>query len=139
MRAINVDKLSLKDLMELDLKVQKAIGAAKERERADLKKKIEKMAAESGFAVNELFGGGRGHRRRGGDPERMVRTDDPELPSVRDRCPAARATDRGDPVRVHAPRADPGGRRNASSSYWSKYVARIWKSRWFPCRTASPG
>ena len=60
MRAINVDKLSLKDLMELDLKVQKAIGAAKERERADLKKKIEKMAAESGFAVNELFGGGRG-------------------------------------------------------------------------------
>lgn len=60
MRAINVDKLSLKDLMELDLKVQKAIASAKERERADLKAKIEKMAAQSGFAVSELFGTGRG-------------------------------------------------------------------------------
>ena len=60
MRAINVDKLSLKELMELDLKVQKAISIAKERERAELKAKIEKMASESGFAVSDLFGAGRG-------------------------------------------------------------------------------
>ena len=60
MRPINVDKLSLKDLMELDLKVQKAIVTAKERERAALKLKIEQIATESGFAVNELFGSGRG-------------------------------------------------------------------------------
>ena len=63
MRAINVDKLSLKELMELDLKVQKAIAIAKEKERAELKAKIEKMASESGFAVNELFGGGRGGQK----------------------------------------------------------------------------
>jgi DNA-binding protein H-NS len=43
--------------MELDLKIQKAIAPIKERERADLKAKIEKMAAESGFAMSELFGG----------------------------------------------------------------------------------
>ena len=60
MRPISVDKLSLKDLMELDLKVQKAIVTAKERERVALKLKIEKLASESGFAVNELFGSGRG-------------------------------------------------------------------------------
>ena len=60
MRQVNVDKMSLKDLMDLDLKVQRAIAIAKERERADLKSKIEKMASESGFAVSELFGGGRG-------------------------------------------------------------------------------
>ncbi len=46
--------------MELDLKVQKAIVTAKERERAELKAKIEEMAAESGFAINELFNSGRG-------------------------------------------------------------------------------
>lgn len=60
MRQANIDKLGLKELMELDLKVQKAIAIAKERERAELKSKIEKMAAESGFAVTELFGTGRG-------------------------------------------------------------------------------
>lgn len=60
MRQVNVDKLSLKELMELDLKVQKAMTVAKERERAELKAKIEKMVAEKGFAINELFGGGRG-------------------------------------------------------------------------------
>ena len=60
MRATNVDKLSLKELIELDLRVQKAIVTAKERERATLKSKIEKLAADSGFAINELFSTGRG-------------------------------------------------------------------------------
>ncbi|MBU2533221.1 MAG: H-NS histone family protein [Alphaproteobacteria bacterium] len=63
MRQVNVDKLSLKELMELDLKVQKAIAVAKERERAELKAKIEKMVAESGFAVSDLFGTGRGAQK----------------------------------------------------------------------------
>ena len=53
----NVDKMSLKDLVELDLKVQKAISIAKERERAELKHKIAAMAEDSGFSVSELFGG----------------------------------------------------------------------------------
>lgn len=53
----NVDKMSLRDLMELDLKVQKALGIAKERERAELKHKIAAMAEDSGFSVSELFGG----------------------------------------------------------------------------------
>jgi DNA-binding protein H-NS len=54
---INVDKMSLKDLLELEHKVQKAIGSAKDRERSELKLKIQSLAENSGFSVNELFGG----------------------------------------------------------------------------------
>ncbi len=53
----NVDKMSLKDLIELDLKVQKALGIAKERERTELRHKIAALAEDSGFSVSELFGG----------------------------------------------------------------------------------
>jgi DNA-binding protein H-NS len=55
--SINVDKLALKDLIELDLRVQKAISIAKERERTELRHKIAALAEDSGFSVNELFGG----------------------------------------------------------------------------------
>ena len=60
MRQINVDKLSLKDLITLELKVKKAIAMAKERERTELKQRIEVMAQDSGFSVDELFARGRG-------------------------------------------------------------------------------
>ncbi len=57
MASINVDKMSLKELVDLDLKIQKAIVAAKERERAELKHKIAALAENSGFSMSELFGG----------------------------------------------------------------------------------
>ncbi|HVZ03494.1 H-NS histone family protein [Hyphomicrobium sp.] len=60
MSGINVDKLSLKDLVDLETKVQKAIAAARDRERAELKKKVADLAETHGFSVAELFGGGRG-------------------------------------------------------------------------------
>jgi DNA-binding protein H-NS len=60
----NVDKMTLKDLVELDLKIQKAIGLAKERERTELKHKIAALAEGSGFSVSELFGGGRGAKSK---------------------------------------------------------------------------
>jgi DNA-binding protein H-NS len=53
---INVEKLPLKDLIDLDHRVQKAISVARERERAELKQKISALAEDSGFSVNELFG-----------------------------------------------------------------------------------
>jgi DNA-binding protein H-NS len=56
----NVEKLPLKDLIELDLKIQKAISLAKDRERMEVKQKIAALAEDSGFSVTELFGGGRG-------------------------------------------------------------------------------
>jgi DNA-binding protein H-NS len=59
MRNVNVDKMSLKDLVELERRVKNAIAVAKERERSELKKRIEAMAKDSGFAVDELFARGR--------------------------------------------------------------------------------
>ena len=56
MAAINVDKMPLKDLIELNQRVQKAIVSAKDRERTELKQKIALMAESSGFSVGELFG-----------------------------------------------------------------------------------
>ena len=60
MRAINVDKLSLKDLIDLELKVKKAIVTARERERSEVKTKVEEMIEEAGFSVEEIFTRGRG-------------------------------------------------------------------------------
>ncbi len=62
MAAMNVDKLSLKELLDLEAKVEKALSTAKDRERAELKQKIETMAANAGFSVGELFGGRGGGR-----------------------------------------------------------------------------
>lgn len=62
MAAINVDKLSLKELVDLESKVTKAISVARERERSEIKQKIETMARTSGFSVAELFGGRGGAR-----------------------------------------------------------------------------
>lgn len=65
MATLNVDKMSLKDLVELEAKVSKAIAAARDRERSDLKKKLAEMAETHGFSVGELFGGGRAGRGAG--------------------------------------------------------------------------
>jgi len=56
----NVDRMSLKDLLELEMRVKKAISAAKERERVEVRQRMVELAEQSGFSVNELFGGGRG-------------------------------------------------------------------------------
>lgn len=61
MATVNVDRMSLKDLIDLEAKVQKAIAVARDRERAEVKQALATMAEKRGFSVNELFGGrGRG-------------------------------------------------------------------------------
>jgi len=60
MAGFNVDKLSLKELVDLEAKVQKAIALARDRERSELKKKMADMAETHGFSVAELFGATRG-------------------------------------------------------------------------------
>lgn len=61
MASINVDKLPLKDLLDLQMKVERAISTAKDRERAEIKQKIASLAENAGFSVGELFGArGRG-------------------------------------------------------------------------------
>lgn len=60
MSGINVDRLSLKELVDLEAKVKKAIALARDRERNDLKKKMADLAETHGFSVSELFGAARG-------------------------------------------------------------------------------
>lgn len=61
MASVNYDKMSAKELTEHIARAQRALAAAKERERADVKQKIANLAQNAGFSVNELFGGkGRG-------------------------------------------------------------------------------
>ena len=57
MASVNVEKMSLKELLELETKLDKAIANARERERSEIKQKIEAIVQSSGFSVSELFGG----------------------------------------------------------------------------------
>lgn len=59
MATVNVDKMSLRELIDLESRVKKAIANAKERERTELKQKIASLAENAGFSVSELFGAGR--------------------------------------------------------------------------------
>lgn len=60
--AFSVDTLSLKELVDLETKVKRAIAAARDKERNELKRKVTELAQNHGFSVNELFGAARGAR-----------------------------------------------------------------------------
>ncbi len=77
MRHGQLDKLSLKQLRELQTTITAAISARETQVRADLKKKLAHMADMSGYSVSELFGGG--DRRRGPSPIKYRDKNDPTL------------------------------------------------------------
>jgi DNA-binding protein H-NS len=60
MAAVNVDKMSLKELVDLEARVKRAISTARDRERQQAKDELAALAHKRGFSVNELFGGSRG-------------------------------------------------------------------------------
>ena len=57
MAAINVDKMSLKELVALDGKIQNAIAEARTKERSEVKHKVTALALSYGMSISELFGG----------------------------------------------------------------------------------
>jgi DNA-binding protein H-NS len=63
MAAFNVDKLNLKELVDLEAKVKSAIGSARDRERLLVKKKMAELAETHGFSMSELFDGARGRKK----------------------------------------------------------------------------
>ena len=75
MAAINVEKLSLKELIALEAKLAAAIATARQKERAEIKSKVAELAERHGFSISELFGGpGRSNSRsRPGMPWRVMR------------------------------------------------------------------
>jgi DNA-binding protein H-NS len=60
MRQINLEKLGLMELQELELRVEKAIAEARLKERSELKSEIEQMVADRGFTMSEIFSTTRG-------------------------------------------------------------------------------
>lgn len=52
--AIDLEKMSRKELLELRTKVEKALKGAESRERREALKAAEKAAAEFGFSLSEL-------------------------------------------------------------------------------------
>ncbi len=57
---INVDKMSLKQLIELEGKLKSAISAARERKRATVKQEMAALAEKHGFSLRDLMGRGKG-------------------------------------------------------------------------------
>lgn len=66
MSRINVDKMSYRELLELQGAVASAIVSRKEEEKAELKRKLAELADQSGFAMDELFGSRRGRKPTSG-------------------------------------------------------------------------
>jgi DNA-binding protein H-NS len=54
------ERMSFKELQELELRVRRAKIKVEERSRAEVRKKLEAIAAGAGFKISELFGGGGG-------------------------------------------------------------------------------
>lgn len=61
--AKELDRMSLRELQELELKVKKARATVQDRSRSDLRKKVESMLADAGFKISDIFGGRGGKGR----------------------------------------------------------------------------
>ena len=62
--ARDLERMSYKDLQELELKIRKAKANAQDRARTELRDKLEAMAAAAGFKIGDLFGGRGGKGRK---------------------------------------------------------------------------
>ena len=57
MRDSQLEKMSLKELTTLQIRVSQAIAEKRIEERSEVRAKMEELARASGFSVAELFGG----------------------------------------------------------------------------------
>ena len=77
MAALNVEKLSLKELIALEAKLAAAIATARQKERAEIKSKVAELAERHGFSISELFGGNSGAATAGRSPSALRNTPTP--------------------------------------------------------------
>jgi DNA-binding protein H-NS len=73
--AKEIERMTLRELQELELKVKKARATAQDRSRIELRKKIETMIADAGFRLSDIFGGRGGKGRT--VAAKYVNPDDP--------------------------------------------------------------
>lgn len=64
MRDTQFEKLTIRELKELRLKVDSAIASRQIEDRNELREKFREMAETAGFALNEIIGAGRGSKGR---------------------------------------------------------------------------
>ena len=58
-----LERMSMRELQELELKVKKARATAQDRSRTELRNKIETMVADAGFKMADIFSGRGGKGR----------------------------------------------------------------------------
>lgn len=77
MKDAALEKLSVKELVDLQRKVESMIVVRQDRERVELREKIQAMAKEHGFEVSELFAGrAKGGRGKAGGVVKYRNPDD---------------------------------------------------------------
>ena len=59
MKKGELERMSLKELRDLQVRVASAIATREQEEKIELKNKLAEMAGKAGFSVAELFGHGR--------------------------------------------------------------------------------
>ena len=64
MEPIDLNKIPLSELIRIQEELPKAINKARKSEKKDLRKKIESLAAESGFTLEELLGKKKPQKKR---------------------------------------------------------------------------
>jgi DNA-binding protein H-NS len=58
-----IEKATYRELVEAKAAIEAVLAKRKDEERAEVKRKMAELANESGFEVNELFGGRRGVKK----------------------------------------------------------------------------
>ncbi len=66
MTKVNLDRMSHKDLLDLQRDVAAAIDRRRNQELSELKRKMVEMASASGFEINELLSGKRTSGKKAG-------------------------------------------------------------------------
>ncbi len=77
MAARPLEKMSVKDLMDLKARVENLIQQRKQEQKLALRDEMRTMAAEAGFSVEELFGGKA--KKAGAAAPKYMHPDDPTL------------------------------------------------------------
>jgi DNA-binding protein H-NS len=76
MAAVNVDKMTLKEINDLEAKLAKAKSQARDKAKSELKDKIERLVDGSGFTVAEIFGFASKGRGKGKSAAKYANPDD---------------------------------------------------------------
>lgn len=79
MAAPNIDKLSYRELLDLQDRIAATIEQRKKQEKADVKRRMMEIASQSGFDLDELMGGKKGSRKGSKVAPKYRHPNDPTL------------------------------------------------------------